>query len=788
MNILIDGQTLQSPEINRGIGVYFKNVLNNMVKVSFGHNWYIALEDKEALSALDPWVAQRLIPIEDECFLPSEDYSQTDPYTYRLEEIVFQYKIDVYWNPNPLMANVLFPCQILFCRMFSTVHDLIPMILSPDWSKEILSEYKRRITFLQEHNEIELLCNSEATKQDIIRLTGRDTLLHVTPLAADIKKFYRPRKIQKNTAPVMIVFTGGFDYRKNIEGALKAFSLARKSCPGNSQMQEAQFILVCNATDSKRQEVDHLASELDLEGHVQLTGFIPDEELAKLYNTCDVFFFPSLYEGFGLPILEAMLGGAYILSANNSSLPEVCGGNAMLCDAKDPADMADKLCAAVAASRTEPLEEKIKRQEYAKTFTWEKTAKETLSFFEGKQLNFNGEKEKIAIVTPWPPQKSGIANFEFRLLPYLFKYYFVDIYIDSTYEMGNNHWAENLYGGIYSLVELDTYHQKYSHILYQIGNSSQYHTEIYKMMLKYPGVAEIHDYIVHALFYQGLFLQGEEELYRTALYIGYQKAGLSQFRAIKEFGHQPDEQRFPMSHAIVKQSKATIVHNSWSSQQIGNENVYVIPLACFEANRSASDEDIEKFRDRIGHSDDEILIGCFGFVNFNKRPEVLLASLDRLIAQGYHVRLAFFGQTNLPTLSQQIDQLPCRDQVTITGFLDRKEYEIALELCNIVVNLRYPSMGESSGTLCEALKYHKPIIVSDVAQYQEYPDEVCWKVPVGKGEVETLAAQIAYLIDHPSVRMKLGENAGAYAETVLSPERIAESYYRVLSQLGRKGM
>ena len=92
-------------------------------------------------------------------------------------------------------------------------------------------------------------------------------------------------------------------------------------------------------------------------------------------------------------------------------------------------------------------------------------------------------------------------------------------------------------------------------------------------------------------------------------------------------------------------------------------------------------------------------------------------------------------------------------------------------------------MGESSGTLCEAFKYGKPVIVSGINQYLEFPDEVCWKVPVGAGEVDCLVEMIAYLIENSEVRYALGKNARNFADEVLSPVKIARQYFEILRQV-----
>ena len=106
---------------------------------------------------------------------------------------------------------------------------------------------------------------------------------------------------------------------------------------------------------------------------------------------------------------------------------------------------------------------------------------------------------------------------------------------------------------------------------------------------------------------------------------------------------------------------------------------------------------------------------------------------------------------------------------------------------DIVVNLRFPSMGEASGTLCESFKYGKSVLVSDLNQYTEYPDEICWKVPIENLEVETLAEMIKYLAKNPDVKQALEKNAKEYADKVLNPKKIAKMYYDVINNLIESG-
>jgi glycosyltransferase involved in cell wall biosynthesis len=216
------------------------------------------------------------------------------------------------------------------------------------------------------------------------------------------------------------------------------------------------------------------------------------------------------------------------------------------------------------------------------------------------------------------------------------------------------------------------------------------------------------------------------------------------------------------------------------------QNVFIVPLGCFEeeSRQQVLGEGREKqFKKRADSQGDEFLIGCFGFINANKRPEQLLSAVECLIEKGYAIKVVFLGELNHDPLRKFINESNLEGIVVITGYLEPEEYITGIKKCDLVINLRYPSMGESSGTLIEAFKYGKAVLVSDINQYTEFPDEICWKVPVGRYEIPVLEKMIEYLIQHPDVRSVLGENAREYADNVFAQERIAELYHDVLQKI-----
>jgi glycosyltransferase involved in cell wall biosynthesis len=121
------------------------------------------------------------------------------------------------------------------------------------------------------------------------------------------------------------------------------------------------------------------ARQLRLDGKVRLTGFVDDDALVRLYQQARCLFFPSLYEGFGLPLLEGLACGLPVAAANTSSLPEVAGEFANYFDPYDVNGIAQSLYQALQAPVDYPS--KLMRYEYAKDFSWQKTAQKTLEAF-----------------------------------------------------------------------------------------------------------------------------------------------------------------------------------------------------------------------------------------------------------------------------------------------------------------------------------------------------------------------------------------------------------------------
>jgi len=225
-----------------------------------------------------------------------------------------------------------------------------------------------------------VLADSQNTKSDLIELLGVEAG-KVEVLYPGVEERFHPLR-EESLAPVkarynldfpFILTVGTLEPRKNHVGLLQAYSLLKGRYPhrlviagGKGWLYEGIF-----------QEVERLS----LEEKVLFLGYVPEEDLPALYNLADLFVFPSLYEGFGLPPLEAMACGTPVVTSNSSSLLEVVGDGALLI----PPQEVEALAAAMERVLSDPsLREELRRKglERAKQFTWSEAAKRLLAIYE----------------------------------------------------------------------------------------------------------------------------------------------------------------------------------------------------------------------------------------------------------------------------------------------------------------------------------------------------------------------------------------------------------------------
>jgi glycosyltransferase involved in cell wall biosynthesis len=257
-----------------------------------------------------------------------------------------------------------------------TVHDLLPFRY-PELFPAVVVAHSRLTWGYALRRAQRVVTGSEATRRELVEIFGLDRgRVAVTPYG--VGEQFRPQPAEPGwlasrfgiDAPYVLC-VGTLEPRKNLRGVLEAFRRL-------SATVEDCLLVIAGGRGWRNEQFDaELAQGAD---RVRLTGFVSDEELVGLYSSAAVFLYPSLYEGFGLPVLEAMACGAPVVTSTTSSLPEAAGGAALLVDPGDPAAIA----AAAAEVLTSPAwagELREKGLARARERTWDACAAATVEVY-----------------------------------------------------------------------------------------------------------------------------------------------------------------------------------------------------------------------------------------------------------------------------------------------------------------------------------------------------------------------------------------------------------------------
>jgi glycosyltransferase involved in cell wall biosynthesis len=267
-----------------------------------------------------------------------------------------------------------------------TVHDVIPFTFREAQSLYTnLFKYKPGMKKACALNDV-IVTVSEFSRQDISRKVG----VPLEKIRVIYNGLREPNRVKKSVASTLkkkygigaryILNVGGIHERKNIVRLIKAFAIFVKRTGYAGTLVITGKVSGSPYQEKMKKRCDLAVSETGMNGKVLFTNFITEAELDTLFHEADFFVYPSLYEGFGIPVLEAMKAGLPVLTSNATALPEVAGGAALLTDPEDIEDMAAKMRLLLEDHRIRK-DLKAKGPVRTKLFTWEKTAEEYISLY-----------------------------------------------------------------------------------------------------------------------------------------------------------------------------------------------------------------------------------------------------------------------------------------------------------------------------------------------------------------------------------------------------------------------
>lgn len=377
LNICIDATPI-SPQPS-GVGFYVSNLIRALQGLQESEKFELGI-------AYQPGMKKWLVG---DWSLPISLYSYPNPHILPIPVRVSNFLIDNNIQPilSALEGNLgapgvyhgtnytVYPCQKSLKVM--TIYD-VTFIKHLEYVDSVVKSYAERVKRCLKWTDL-VLTISESSKIDIVNYLKVDpNKIYVTPLASrysdDIdlnRQKYLTSQTSYDFSIPYLLFVSTLEPRKNINSIITAFNYLKSKHKIPHQLiligrygWSYQSILIAIKNSPYKNNIHHLK-------------YLSDELVALFYSKADVFVYPSYYEGFGLPVLEAMTLGTPVVTSNTSSLPEVTGDAALLIDPHQPMELAESILKLI--SDPQLRQQSIdKGRERAKTFSWERTANETL--------------------------------------------------------------------------------------------------------------------------------------------------------------------------------------------------------------------------------------------------------------------------------------------------------------------------------------------------------------------------------------------------------------------------
>jgi glycosyltransferase involved in cell wall biosynthesis len=360
---------------------------------------------------------------------------------------------------------------------------------------------------------------------------------------------------------------------------------------------------------------------------------------------------------------------------------------------------------------------------------------------------------KVAWFSPMPPERSGIADYAALVLPAVRERIDVDVVRRGTKRPPRG-------------VDLAVYH---------VGNDPAAHGWIVEALRRAPGLVVLHDFVLHHLVSGMTLGRRDAKGYLDAL---ERDGGL----VARLLGHAVIEKRipplwesravdYPLAREVLDHASSLVVHSRYVAGR-ARETGFRGPIAHVPHAAWPRPDVVPAAVSGAP------LVAAFGNLNASKRAPQLLEAFARLRRTQPGARLLLVGAPSPGfDVERRMQRLGLDGAgVELTGYVDEARLWTLMAAADVHVNLRSPTMGETSGTAIRALTLGKPLVVSDVGWFAELPDDVALKVPVDEHEVDTLTAALTLLAERPDVRARMGEAAEALARGPHAVESVAERY------------
>lgn len=692
----------------------------------------------------------------------------------------------------------------------ATLYDLIPLLFQEHYfqNEDFRRWYFSRVAWLRKADH--LLAISESSRSDAINLLGIESW-RITTIHGGISAHFSPASgFNANKRALMqryklrdkfVLYTGGDDHRKNIRGAIEGYaaipSELRKNC---------QLVIVCAMEEHRKMLYLGCAKAVGLnDSDVLITGFVTEIDLVAFYRACDVFVFPSFYEGLGLPVLEAMACGAPVLGGDNSSVREIIVRSDAMFDARSAKSIGDAIARVLTDGK---FADELRRYgiQRAKNFSWSNTAAMARDAFEeaenrireaGVRSAVNGwlPRKRLAVLSPLPPCRSGIADYNAKFLPFLACHFDIDLFTDH-YQISDETLTASF--RIFDVSVFASVAAKYDAILYEFGNS-EFHAHMLPLLEKFPGVVGLHDAYLSGLYGYLDFHLGDTGKYAVEMLTAHGPQARRCFAPVqgRVDANWDSMVALPCTKSVLDQALGVISHSPFNLE-IARERypqgwlapyriipqMVPLPPPWSAAQRHAA-------KRKLGFPPDALIVATFGHIAWTKWGDKLFEAFDlSALSKNINVHLVFAGELSKDifgnNLAGAIQKSSFSDRIHVTGFLSENDFEMYLRVTDVAVQLRTKSRGGTPKGVLDCLAYGVPVIVNNDASYKDYPNDVVVKVASEPTPLE-LSIALVELCANKVGRKRLSDAALSYVADHHSPALCAAQYAAAITEFAERG-
>jgi glycosyltransferase involved in cell wall biosynthesis len=395
-------------------------------------------------------------------------------------------------------------------------------------------------------------------------------------------------------------------------------------------------------------------------------------------------------------------------------------------------------------------------------------------------------KPRMAYVSPLPPERSGIADYSAELIPFLARWYDIDVVVDQA-EITNDWIREHC--RVLSMDEFESCGHRYQRVLYHFGNNPM-HVRMFELLERFPGIVVLHDFFLSGVqWYREAHGFVRNSLWNE-LYLAHG------YKAVQERSHEHDEPvvfRYPCNFSVLQKALGVIVHSENSlrlaKQWYGMESgLSVIPLL----RHPAEQVDRQQARKELGISEDDFLVCSFGFVGKTKQNHRLLDAWEAssVLSCDKRCKLVYVGDMDdspyARELAERVRKHGKSGTVRISGWTDAYTYRLYLAAADAAVQLRTLSRGETSAAVLDCMNYAIATVINANGSMADIPEEVVRKIPDEFFDSE-LTAELELLRTNPEERQALARRAQEFLHTEHDPAHCAEGYAQSIESFYRKG-